>query len=76
MLVCCIAIINFEKQTKGIWPIAIGEVIYQLVTHTLAIRFKDTFVEHFNPHQFGVATLNRCETMVHGIRAMLDLHLE
>jgi hypothetical protein len=28
----------------------------------------------FNPHQFGVATL--VEIVVHGVRAMLDLHLE
>jgi hypothetical protein len=65
-----------EKQTKGVWPVVIRKVIYQLVTRTLAIQFKDTFVKHFTPHQFGVATLSRCETVVHGIRAMLDLHLE
>jgi hypothetical protein len=40
------------------------------------IQFKDTFVEHFNPHQFGVATLGGCEIMVHGVKIMLDLHLK
>ncbi len=51
-------------------------MIYWLVACTLVIIFKDTFVEHFSPHDFGVAMLGRCEIMVHGVRAMLDLHLE
>jgi hypothetical protein len=35
----------------------INEAIYRLVIHILVILFKDTFVEHFSPHQFGVAML-------------------
>jgi hypothetical protein len=54
----------------------IGEVIYQLVTPTLAIQFKDTFAKHFNPHLFGVVMLGGCKTMVHGVKVMLDLHLD
>jgi hypothetical protein len=65
-----------EKQVEGVRPITIGEVIYQLIAHTLAIQFKNTFAEHFSPHQFGVAMLGGCEIMVHGVRVMLDLHLE
>jgi hypothetical protein len=42
----------------------------------LVIQSKDTFVKHFSPHQFGVAMPSGCETMVHGVRVMLDLHLE
>jgi hypothetical protein len=30
-------LLALEKQTKGVWPIMIREVIYQLITHTLAI---------------------------------------
>jgi hypothetical protein len=33
-------------------------------------------MEHFNPHQFGVRTRGGCETMVHNIQVMLDLHLD
>jgi hypothetical protein len=54
----------------------IGKVIYHLIARTLVIYFKDTFAKHFSPHQFGVATSSRCETMVHGARVVLDLHLE
>ncbi len=54
----------------------IRKAIYRLLVCTLVIQFKNTFAEHFNPHQFGVATLGECKIMVHAIRAMLDLHLE
>jgi hypothetical protein len=65
-----------EKQARGVKLIAIREVIYQLVTHTLAIQFTNTFVEHFSPHQFGVGILGGCETMVHGVGTRLDIHSE
>ncbi len=42
--------------------------------NTLVIRFKDTFAKHFSPHQFGVAMSGKCETIVHEVKAMLDLH--
>jgi hypothetical protein len=64
-----------EKQVGGVQPIAIGEVIYQLVICTLAIQFNDTFVKHFSPHQFRVATFGECEIMVNGVKVMLDLHM-
>jgi len=31
-------------------------------------------VKHFSPHQFGVMTHDECETMVHKIQVMLNLH--
>jgi hypothetical protein len=46
------------------------------LSNQLAFQFKDTFVKHFNPHQFGVVTLSGHETMVHGVKVMLDLHLK
>jgi hypothetical protein len=54
----------------------IRKAIYRLLVCTLDIQFKNTFVEHFNPHQFGVVTFGECKIVVHAIRAMLDLHLE
>jgi hypothetical protein len=63
-----------EKQSRGIHPIVISEVIYDLVAHTLAIKFKNTFMEHFIPRQFGVTICGRCKIMVHGVRMMLNLH--
>jgi len=52
----------------------LGKVIYRLIARTLAIQFKDTFVKHFNSHQFEVAIASRCAIVVHGVRVMLDLH--
>jgi hypothetical protein len=49
-------------------------VTYHLIIHTLAIQFKDTLVEHFSLHQFGVMIFGRCETMVDGVQTMLNLH--
>jgi len=40
----------------------------------LVIQFKDTFVEYFSPHQFGVTMFGGCKTMVHGVKATLNLH--
>jgi hypothetical protein len=65
-----------EKQTGFVQPIAIRKMIYQLVIHTLAIQLTDIFAEHFNSHQFGVTMLGGCETLVHGVRVILNLHLE
>jgi hypothetical protein len=39
-----------EKQFGGIHPIAIGEVTYCSVVHTLALQFRDIFAKHFNLH--------------------------
>jgi hypothetical protein len=43
-------------EKHNIRPIMIRDVTYWLVDHAITIRFNDTFVKHFNPHQFGVAT--------------------
>jgi hypothetical protein len=45
----------------------INEVTYHLIAHTLATQFRDILIEHFSPHQFGVTTCGKCETMVHGV---------
>jgi hypothetical protein len=45
----------------------IGEVTYHLIACTRVIQFKDTLVENFSPHQFGVAICGKCETMVHNV---------
>jgi hypothetical protein len=54
----------------------IGEVTYHLVAYTLAIQFKDIIVKHFSPHLFGVRIHGKCEIVVHGVQAMLNLHLD
>jgi hypothetical protein len=55
-------------------PITINVVTYHLVAYTLAIQFRNIFVNHFSSHQFGVVTYGECEIVVHNVQAMLDLH--
>ncbi len=50
----------------------IGEVTYQLVVHTLAIQFRDTFAKHFSPNQFSVATQGKCKIVTHVVHIRLD----
>jgi hypothetical protein len=73
-LLVALQLLASEKQVGGVRPIVIGEVVYQLVTRTLVIQFKDTFAEHFCPRQFWLATSNEYEIVVHEVRAMLNLH--
>jgi len=49
-LFVALQLLVLEKQAGGFQPIAIAKVIYWLITRTLVIQFKDTFVEHFSPH--------------------------
>jgi hypothetical protein len=46
----CISILKVGKKSRGIHPIAIGEVTSYLIARTLVIQFKVTLMEHFNPH--------------------------
>jgi hypothetical protein len=51
----------------------IDEVTYRLVVHTLIIHI---LVKHLSFHQFGVVTHDESEIVIHGVRMMLDLHLD
>jgi hypothetical protein len=45
----------------------ISEVTYHLIAYILVIQFKNTLIQHFSPHQFGVTIHVEYQTMVHGI---------
>ncbi|KAL2653584.1 hypothetical protein R1flu_021712 [Riccia fluitans] len=67
-------LLALEKPSGGVRPIVVGEVLYQLVAHTLGFQFWKDLADHFSPLKFGVATHGGCETIIHGLRATLDLH--
>ncbi|KAL2653717.1 hypothetical protein R1flu_021845 [Riccia fluitans] len=67
-------LLAIEKDSCGVRPISVGEALYRLVARSLSLHFRATFSDHFEPWQFGVATHGGCETIVHGLRATLDLH--
>jgi hypothetical protein len=62
------------KPLSGVCPIAMGEALYQLTSHDLCLQFREAFVTHFAPHQFGITTKGSYETIFHSIRCILDLH--
>jgi hypothetical protein len=68
-------LLAMTKPLGEICPIAVGETLYQLTSHTLCLQFCDSFAIHFSPHQFKVATKGNCEIIVHNIKCTLDFHL-
>ncbi len=62
------------KSFGGIRLIVMGKVFYHLVSKVSYLQFRDVFVFHLSPYQFGVVVKNGCEAVVHGIRATLDGH--
>jgi hypothetical protein len=63
------------KLSGGIYPILVGETLYQFTSHILCLHFHDTFTTHLSTHQFDVATKGGREVVIHGIKCTLDLHL-
>ncbi|KAL2634304.1 hypothetical protein R1flu_005783 [Riccia fluitans] len=69
-------LLALEKPSGSVRPIVMEEVLHRLVACTLGFQFREALVDHFSPLQFGVATRGGCETIIHGLRATLDLHLD
>ncbi|KAL2651228.1 hypothetical protein R1flu_019356 [Riccia fluitans] len=67
-------LLSLEKPSRGVQPIAEGEVLYRLVARSLGFQFWEALADHFSPLQFGMAARGGCETIIHGLRAILDLH--
>lgn len=60
----------------GVRPIAIAEVLQRLIAHSIALQMRDAFQQFFSPLQFAVSTPGGCESIVAGIRCLLDLDPE
>jgi hypothetical protein len=57
-------------------PIAIAEVLQQLVSCSIALQMRDAFQQFFSPLQFAVSNPGGCESIVAEIRALLDMDPE
>ncbi len=57
----------------GIRPIAIAEVLQRLVSRAIALQMRDAFEQYFSPLQYAVSTPGGCESIIAGVRALLDL---
>jgi hypothetical protein len=60
-------LLDLAKPFVGIRPIAVGKVLYWLMSRNLCLQFHGAFVVHLSPHHFGVAIRGGYERMVHGI---------
>jgi hypothetical protein len=80
LLIACVLrathLLTMTKPLNGVHPIAIGETLYQLTSRILYFQLCKTIATHFSPHQFGITTKGGCETIIHGIRCTLNLHLD
>jgi hypothetical protein len=63
------------KDTKGLCLIAIGEVFFHLISHSIVLQLQRLFQEHLSPHEFGGLTPGGYETIPFDIKALFNLHL-
>jgi len=59
-------LLAIAKDTGSFRPIAIGEMFFQLISHSIVLQLWGLFQEHLSPHQFGVLTPRGCETIPFG----------
>jgi hypothetical protein len=64
------------KTLKGVPLIVMGKAFYCLVNRALYLQFHDAFSLHLSPHQFNVVIKGGCEVVVHGIRIVLNVHID
>jgi hypothetical protein len=69
-------LLGMTKPLSGVCPIIVGETLYRFTSYVLCLQFHEAFTTHFSPHQFGVVIKGGCETIIHGIKCTLDLHLD
>jgi hypothetical protein len=68
-------LLSMTKPSSGVHPIIMGETLYWLIGWVLCLSFHDAFATYFSLHQFGITTKGCCETIIHDIICILDLHL-
>ena len=61
-----------KKDLILIRPIAVGEVLRQLVAKCLAFKLSPQAATFLEPHQLGVKTRGGCEAVIHATQAILS----
>jgi hypothetical protein len=60
-------LLAMAKDIGGLFPITIGEVFLQLISHSIVLQLRGLVQEQLSSHQFGISTLGGCETIPFGI---------
>eukprot|EP00731_Ephydatia_muelleri_P018057 Em0011g97a len=68
------SLVALRKGTQDIRPIAVGESLRRLTSKCLCSLIKEDASAFFQPFQFGVASPQGCEKVIHGLRRCLDNH--
>jgi hypothetical protein len=69
-------LVTLVKDTGNLRSIIVSEVFFQLICRSIILYFRRLFLEHLSPHQFKVSNPKGCETILFGIKTLLDLHLD
>ncbi len=67
-------LLTMTKLSSGVHPIIVGETLYWFTIYVLCLQFHDAFTTHFSLHQFGITTKGCCESIIHDIICILELH--
>ncbi len=69
-------LLAMAKDMGSLHLIAICEVFLWLINHFIVLQLQRPFQEHLFPHQVQILTPGGCETIIFGIKALFDLHLD
>jgi hypothetical protein len=67
-------LLAMTKLLGGVRPIIVRKTLYRFTSHIWCLQFHNTFATNFSPHQFGVATKDSYEVVIHDIKCTLNLH--
>jgi hypothetical protein len=69
-------LLGMTKNIGGLHLIAVCKVFFRFISCSIVLQLQRLFQKHLSPHQFGISTLGACETILFGIRALFNLHLD
>ena len=71
---CGAPLTALQKRNGGIRPIAVGETLRRLISSCAMNHISKTAANWFHPLQFGIATINGTEAVVHAVRKVTQHH--
>ena len=74
-ILCSSILLPLSKPNNGIRPIAIGELIYRMITKAALIAVFNVIPRALHPHQFGVNTPGGVEPLIALINNTFERHL-
>ena len=73
-LFCGAPLTALQKRNGGIRPIAVGETLRRIISSCAMNHISKTAANWVHPLQFGIATRNGTEAVVHAVRKVMQHH--